>query len=169
MYAKLVFDNPCTIQGLWNPFIPLRQLSSLTTLAKYINYTYFKNIPILMFEAANLHRLSSFFPCFWSHHWAILSMEFPRVILFSAIFFVMNSLGDCLKKTLSSLHFWSTFSAHKDFPAGQLFHHFRKVITLPSFSIVSVECELLVYCHFLKLLSILLYDYLEGSAFVSSA
>lgn len=101
--------------------------------------------------------------------WTILSMGFPRVVVFSAIFPMMNSLSDCLKKTASSLYFWSTFSAHKDFSAGQLFHHFGKIITLPSFAIVSVESELLVYCHFLKLLSILLYDCFEGSAFVSSA
>lgn len=63
----------------------------------------------------------------------------PRSGCFSVIFPVMNSLSDCLEKSLFSLYFWSTFSAHKDFLAGQLFHHFRKVITFPSFSIVSVE------------------------------
>lgn len=123
LYVKLVFDSPCTTQGLWNPFIPLRQLSSLTTLAKYINYSYFKNIPdninVWSSQSARTVFISSLLlePSLW----AILSMEFPRVVVFSVIFLMMNSLSDCLKKTLSSLHFWSTFSAIKIFQLASYF------------------------------------------------
>lgn len=87
---------------------------------------------MLIFKAANLHSLSSFPPCFWNHRCE------PSFLWFSVSFSMMNSLCVCLK-ILFSLHFWNTFSAHKDCLAGQPFRPLRKVITIPSFSIVSVE------------------------------